>query len=301
MNTKLTRFFIVLALLVVVLGATQMVVLRTLSISDSPYYFWSGLFELLYGFTPLAAVWIVEKGNLKQLFANYLLTFRGMVPQGFWKYLLLTLLLLPVLLLLLTYLGGNLAGIGFFGQLSLDASHPHTMNGYALSDSGAVRFLQVALASFGGMMLQCIVGALTLGVGGELAWRGFLQKELGGSFTKKQLLIGLIWALWGIPKLLAPVYMHGYEYLIKIGVSFLSCIVLSFYLAHALRESRTLLTPILLHGAIPGVYFFSLLQTGPATDSTGHMLLNGWQILVPATILLIDLLFARRKQGGLNL
>jgi len=76
---------------------------------------------------------------------------------------------------------------------------------------------------------------MILGLGVEIGWKGFLQKNIKANFFKKNILIGSIWGIWHIPIILNGHNYHSHA-VIGIGVQILLCIVLIFYLSIALKK-----------------------------------------------------------------
>ena len=106
--------------------------------------------------------------------------------------------------------------------------------------------LYIVLLATGGVMQN-----LSLTLGEEIGWRGFLVPELAKqmSFTKASLLSGLIWTAWHSPILLFADYNVGTNRWYELGCFTVSVVSVSFILAWLRLKSDSLWPAALLHAA----------------------------------------------------
>lgn len=266
MNKKVIHFLIWLGALSAVIALCGWILAMTLNDLDAVLQAKSICLNF-YMFAPLISVLIVEKCKLRQMASQYRLTFRGIDVGRFVIYLLGTIVLLQGLVYLFVYLLGNLAGIEAFGRIWGEPAFQ--MNWYWL--------LWGLTAGFAG------------GLFGELAWRGLMWNNLSWSDAKKNLLTGAIWGVWNIPIILLS---GRSEPMMWIGMTILFCIVCSFFLSNALKDSRTILLPAFLQGVI-------IHRFAPLTIMDDNQLLTGTGgVLMIVVIVMLTLLFKIRTRGS---
>ncbi len=263
MGKKTNLFLLWLLVLSAAVAVCHWILTRTLD-GDSAVRAAASVCHSLYLFTPAIAAIIVEKWKFRQIAAQYRFSFCKINVGVFFKYLIGTIILFPALIVLLVWLLGNVAGIEVFGRIS----------------GAAVSMSIVCTLLFG-----LTVGFLT-GLGGELGWRGLMWNNLNYGCAKKNLLTGVVWGVWNIPIILLS---DRSDPLLWIAVIILFCIVCSFYLSNALRESRTIFLPALIQGVI-GVHYLPVSITGGDTLLTG---VNG--LVAVAAIVVLTLLFRSKK------
>jgi membrane protease YdiL (CAAX protease family) len=124
--------------------------------------------------------------------------------------------------------------------------------------------LYVVSMATGGMVLN-----LSLALGEEIGWRGFLVPELAKqmSFTKVSLLSGMVWAAWHSPLLLFTDYGGGTNRWYALSCSSVTVISVSFIFAWLRLKSDSLWPAALLHAShnlfVPGVFDHLIRDTGP--------------------------------------
>jgi hypothetical protein len=250
MNTKVFKFIAwLLALMLVFYGFFH---LMRENIGNVSLFIWRTC-NILYLFTPALAVLFVEKWKVKEIFSSYRLTVKGMDVKKGIQYILATAFAVPLLMFILTYILGNLLGAKCFGEISITSVPPFSeialsMNSYVRM--GIFYFISVGIILLSGLIVQFFV------LGGEIAWRGFLEKQLTCAPVPKTLLIGLIWGIWNIP-LITKGNFTGF--LLTFGEILLFCVVCSFYLRRALQQTRTLFAPAAIMGVITALPFIFLL------------------------------------------
>lgn len=129
-----------------------------------------------------------------------------------------------------------------------------------------------AWASFTlGMILMATGGViqnLSMTLGEEIGWRGFLVPELAKqmSFTKASLVSGLVWAIWHSPLLLFADYNAGTNRWYALSCFTVTCVSLSFMLAWLRLKSDSLWPAALFHAShnlfVPIIFDSLIRNTG---------------------------------------
>ena len=115
----------------------------------------------------------------------------------------------------------------------------------------------------GGVVLN-----LSMALGEEIGWRGFLVPELAKqmSFTKVSLVSGVIWAAWHTPLVLLTDYSSGTNRWYALACSSLTVIAISFSSAWLRLTSKSIWPPALLHAThnvyVPGIFDHLIRNTG---------------------------------------
>ena len=267
--TKLQKFFfvlVVLSLLVTIGGKYLLEKYLNLNISD-PVIMEKARVQIIaamYMFVPAISVLIVEKWKFKKIFTDYRIRFKSINIAQSLKYVLATALLLPVLMMLFIYLFGNVLGLRDFGMLIISGEDldPAILRQFpSLFATLSSRLLIVfPLAIISSLFAGCTIN-LFFALGEEIAWRGFLEKEMFIKRTWKPLLIGIIWGLWHAPLILMG-FNYGEHRIWGILVMVVVCILLAFYFSQALHHSGSLLIPAAMHGIINTTIIFIFVKTG---------------------------------------
>ena len=127
---------------------------------------------------------------------------------------------------------------------------------------GSLSLFIFAMAT-GGM-----IQSLSMTLGEEIGWRGFLVPELAKqmSFTKLSLLNGCIWAIWHAPLLLFADYNSGTNHWYALGCSSITVVSLGFICAWLRLKSESLWPPAVLHAShnlfLVGVFDNLIRNTG---------------------------------------
>jgi len=105
-----------------------------------------------------------------------------------------------------------------------------------LPEAGSLTLYIIFMATGG------VIQNLSMTVGEEIGWRGFLVPELVKqmSFTKASFLSGVLWAAWHSPLLLFADYNAGTNRWYALGCSSITCVSLSFILAWFRLKSDSL-------------------------------------------------------------
>jgi hypothetical protein len=296
--TKLQKFFSVLVILcLLVAGGGKYLCERFLNVSDpaAKSSIIAGIIASLYMFVPAISVLIVEKWKFRKIFTDYRIRFKSIRIAQSLKYVLATGLLFPVFMMLYTYLFGNVMGLKDFGIVitsnkDIDPAILSRAPALFLSSRLLTGFLLIAVIN---ILAGCTIN-LFFALGEEIAWRGFLEKEILAKGAWKPLLIGIIWGLWHAPLILMG---HNYRehYILGIPVMMIVCVTLAFYFSQALYCSGSLLIPAAMHGIVNAV---SLSFASPLFLKSGNPLLSPPIGLIcalsVATIIFIFCLFRKR-------
>jgi membrane protease YdiL (CAAX protease family) len=246
-------------------------------------------------FVPAVSVLIVEKWKFRKICTDYRIRFKSIHLLRSLKYILATGLLLPALMMLYTWLFGNIAGLKDFGMVitSNEDIDPELLSlapALFVSSRLLAGFLLIAIVN---IVAGCTIN-LFFALGEEIAWRGFLEKEIHIKGAWKPLLIGIIWGLWHAPLILTGHNYGGY-YIPGIPVMVIVCVALAFWFSRALHRSGSLLIPAAMHGIINALSFAFV---GPLFVKSGNPLLSPPTGLLcalsVATILFIFSLFRKR-------
>jgi hypothetical protein len=264
-TAKLKKFFFVLVILsLAVAGIGTWLCEQYLNESD-PFIRSAMKLQLvgaLYMLVPTISVLIVEKWKLKKIFSDYNIRLKGIHISKSVKYILATAFLLPVILLFFSYLFGNVFGVKEFGFLiiSKEDLNPTLLTKLPsfFHDFTPRIFIGIPFLAISGILTGCTAN-LFFALGEEIAWRGFLEKEISINKKWKPFLIGIIWGLWHSPLILLLGHNYGEYRIGGIFIMVIVCIVIAYYFSQSLHQSRTLLVPAVLHGIINFSPLFTLI------------------------------------------
>ena len=246
----------------------------------------------LYLFTPTVAVLMAEGWKFRQVFSAYGLTLRKMNGRSWLKSIVLTAIALPAIMLIFIYVLGNWVGIDGLSRIVTQTTDSYTFNGITLSDNGIVRLLTLSGLALGMSLVVGLTYNLLLALGGELAWRGFLEKNLTLTNFHKSLIIGLVWSIWTLPIILLS-GKSGIECMYSFGLSILSCVVLSFFLSNVLKRTGTLFAPASVIGIIQSCSWLWLLDGAIVSDPR---LIGFTGLLTSLAIFIINLGFSGKPK-----
>lgn len=120
------------------------------------------------------------------------------------------------------------------------------------------------------MLLSGLFAGLTINAffafGEEIAWRGFLMKELKGKkFLSAVLWIGVIWGFWH-----APLILNGHNYpqhpVAGVFMMVIVCVLLTTMLMYFRKKSASVIVAAIMHGTINAVAGVSAIVVSPAND-----------------------------------
>ncbi len=218
------------------------------------------IIALLYMPSPAYATLMLEQFNFKKIAADYGISFQQINWKKLLLYLIGVVVLIPVLLLVLTYILGNLLSIEGVGTV---VNSNEEIRAFLALEMGAEVAEKANLPNMHPLFLLPISMAAAigagftinglLGFGEELGWRGLLFKEweyLG--WFRLNVYTGIVWGLWHAPLILLG---HNYPenpYLGILMMVFLS-IAMSFIMADMRVKSKSVIGPAVLHGAFNGL------------------------------------------------
>jgi membrane protease YdiL (CAAX protease family) len=253
-----------------------------------------GIIGAIYMFVPAISVLIVEKWKLKKIFSDYQIRLKNINIAQSLKYVLATAFLLPAFIMFFTYLFGNVLGLRDVGHLiiSIEDLYPEVLSKLPFSSLFAglsFRLLIVfPLLAILSLFMGCTIN-LFFALGEEIAWRGFLEKEMFTKGVWKPFLIGIIWGLWHAPLILMG-FNYGEHRILGIFVMMLVCIALAFYFSQALHHSGSLLIPAAMHGIINTTIIFIFVKIeNPLFGPVGLIF-----VLSITTVIFIFRLFRKR-------
>lgn len=285
---KSSRFIVILLLLIV---AITLMKWFTQSVEQTRLIiFVRQLLNCIYLFTPALAVFITENWKLRHILVEYRLTLKNINTKALIKYIFLTSIILPVFVLVFVYLFGNILGLEEFGTLATQSVEKYTFNGIVLSDNIFLRFLTLYIFVLIISLLAGLTYNLFFALGGEIAWRGYLEKNVYLPYFRKYLLIGLIWGIWTLPIILLS--GKGIWDCLYSGLSsILFCIIASFYTANALKEAKTLFAPAASMGIINSFMLTWLIN---ASNTPNSFLIGSKGLLFTLSIFIINIAFAKK-------
>lgn len=126
-------------------------------------------------------------------------------------------------------------------------------SGLAIGPWGAI-----GITLFSGLLAGITINAV-FAFGEEIAWRGFLCRELAPlGFWKKSLFIGVLWGAWH-----APMILMGHNYpshpVIGVFMMIVFCLLLSPVLMFLREKSGSVIVTAIAHGTMNAVAGISLL------------------------------------------
>ncbi|MBN1659311.1 MAG: CPBP family intramembrane metalloprotease [Anaerolineae bacterium] len=157
--------------------------------------------------------------------------------------------------------------------------------------------LLFALVAFQTVILGPILG-LTMGLGEEYGWRGYLQGELVKiGRVRGILLLGVIWGLWHTPIIVMGYNYPGYPILGPIVMT-LYTIVLAFYLGYAVLKSGSVWLAAFLHALNNQVVAFLMLAVYAPADPVFSFGIGIYGILVWAVVIAALMILDRDTWTG---
>lgn len=257
------------------------------------------LFTLLLMITPALVAFIVEKKKFLVTSEKFQLNFKNINWKQTIKYLLITNLLLPVLVMIYGYLLGNVLEIEPFGKLitSYRQLSPEIIQKIpSILKIDYLLFLLVPIMFIASLMSSISINGF-IALGEEIGWRGFLEKNLNFSFFKKNIIIGIIWGVWHTPIIISGHNYSNHPYWGILMIVIL-CIAISFYFSFALKRTQSLFVIGALHGGINAVEQTLAFIQIDYNDLFGPVgLLMFFSVL---TVFLIDYNLSKKTNEPLN-
>jgi membrane protease YdiL (CAAX protease family) len=205
---------------------------------------------------------------------------------------LLALATLPVSLLFpgVQY-AGDLAGLSDRPRAAAPAEQVEQMR--ALAARSPALYLGGWLL-FG--LLAGPTGNAVFGLGEEVGWRGFLQRELAPlGFWRASGVIGLVWGLWHAPIILLGPYFPQHP-VAGVGMMTAFTLLIAPVFSYVRLKSGSVLAAAVLHGSCNATGWLSIsLVQGGDDLTTGLLGVPGLIVLglVDSALLVEDRLFAR--------
>ena len=254
MNKKVVRFGIWLIILVSI-WIVGRICLNCIQVKEE--FLLRICMSLLYSFTPLFAVLLTEKSNILNF--KYRPFLKTLPYKSLFKIIFIIAILYPLITLGLTFLFGNILNVDPFESISADVVR---LNGILLPQSPFFRFIILSIVALLGALLTGMTLHLFIALGGEIAWRGFLEREIEvGNRAKKTVIIGLIWGIWVILPMVVYRSPHLFNaaFFIEIALTFGFCIVCSFLCVSVLYKTGTIVGAIVVMGLISSFPFHLLM------------------------------------------
>lgn len=123
----------------------------------------------------------------------------------------------------------------------------------------------IAVTMASGLLSGVTVNAV-FAFGEEIAWRGFLVKELKGKkLLSAAMIIGVVWGFWHFPLIL-----NGHNYpdhpVAGVFMMVLMCLVFTPILLYFRQKSGSVVVPAIMHGTFNAVVEVSVLFVTPYND-----------------------------------
>lgn len=123
----------------------------------------------------------------------------------------------------------------------------------------------IVVTTVSGLIAGATINAV-FAFGEEIAWRGFLVKELKGkSFMAVSLIIGVIWGLWH-----SPLILNGHNYpqhpVAGVFMMVLMCVAITPILLYFRQKSGSVMVPAIMHGTFNAVVGLSNVLVASSSD-----------------------------------
>lgn len=156
---------------------------------------------------------------------------------------------MPLLCIAALLVSGLMPGVGF--TLESDIMQ-QTIDQFAQSGLTAGPWGVIAITILSDLFAGITINAL-FAFGEEIAWRGFLARELDGlGFWKKSLLIGAVWGVWH-----APIILMGHNYpahpVAGVFMMIAFCTLLSPIFMYLRERSGSVIVAAIAHGTMNAV------------------------------------------------
>lgn len=236
----------------------------------NPIYFVGAPYMLI----PLLSVCIVENWKIKKIFSGFQLKIKKEYMGQTLKYIFYTGILLPLLVLVITFIVGNMCNLPVFGRV-LGIHEAIDMNQFIelmkaselAADPVVPSYLYGSNRFLVGLPVMLLTGMLAgfinipFALGEEAGWRGFMENNVHLPKRKKYVFIGTVWGVWHTPLILIG-FNYGEHNLLGILMMVIACISLSFYFSQALHRTHSLLVPTIMHGLINASLIFVFFKLG---------------------------------------
>ena len=142
------------------------------------------------------------------------------------------------------------------------------------SESVQAAAAQIPGAGIWGMIIITVLSGMIAGItinavfalGEEIAWRGFLLKELEGkSFLAVAIGTGAFWGFWH-----SPLILNGHNYpdhpVAGVFMMIVLCILMTPMLMYFRKKSGSVIVPAIMHGTINAVAGITQILVTPSND-----------------------------------
>ncbi len=240
------------------------------------------VFAALYMLLPAISTLILQLLHKEKIFNGLRVSFHfnpwfliaGFIPV---LYTFLTLLIN----ILLPGISFSETGEGLYSRLSADQAEE-----FAKMTEHFSPFIFLLIQLMGGIVAAYTINAF-FALGEELAWRGYLLRELKHKkLIPVSLITGTVWGLWHFPLILIG---HNYPQhpIAGVGMMVVFCILLSPMMTYIVIKSKSVLTAAIFHGSNNAIGGLALLYVSGGNDlSNGVTGLSGF-----IALLLLNCLF----------
>ncbi len=246
----------------------------------------TSFFNVVYLFTPGLAILTIEKWCIKKIISEYSISLRKANVKHFISYILAVSLIFPALIILFSYILGNICGFESVGHTLAFNNSEYTLFGIYLPQNVFLRILCTVVGAFIITLLAGLTFNLFFALGNEIGWRGFLQKNIDMPNARKSIFIGSVWGVWNIPIILLSGDNVNNK-LITIVLTIFWCIAFSFLLSKAFRQTESIITTAAMQGIVLSIPYSYFLVNGD------HVLFGSYGLLAIVSIILVDLMFSR--------
>ncbi|MDD3078796.1 MAG: hypothetical protein PHH37_06800 [Paludibacter sp.] len=255
---KLGKFICVLAVCILAMIGIQLLLPKNAIVLKQ-------FMGTLFYFVPAIAVWISEKKNVGKIFREYKVNLKSIYVKRALIYILGTAFIYPLIYICCIFLAGNVLGIQSFGQVMVP-NEGSNLFGIILPENIVLRFSITYLSSVCFMLVAGLTYNMIFALGGELGWRGFLEKNLNIGYYKRNIVTGLIWGTWFLPVILFN-YTGMKSCCYHILIQYIIFIVSSFLLNNVYQNSGSLFIPAAVQGLLISANVVNLTIGGDALVS----------------------------------
>lgn len=279
MNNKKNIYFVILTYTISILIA----LLMSLTNNNSTKMF---LYVILMLSPSIIATIMVGK---EHIYNNWNIKFKNINRKEAIKYILIINIVIPFILMFYSYILSNILELRGVGSLILNTENlPSYIKEKMPNIFRNMNILIFSLIVFSINIFSSISINGLLGLGEEIGWRGFLEKNISSPFIKKNIIIGIIWGGWHIPIILLNGHNYSENRYLGCLMMIMLCISISFYFSHILKKSNSLLLMGVLHGSVNAFVPFLTIIHKNYVDILGP---QGFLLMISfITVFVIDIL-----------
>ncbi len=260
--------------------------------------------SILVAYIPLLSVLLLGREGVSVIKQS--VNLKGMNIKAIVKSFIIAALAFHLIVLVMSFLLGNVLEVkGAIKVLSEIHSMQNEFLGLQLPSNMYLKFIVIYLLS---LMMSLFFGLtinMLLAFGGEVAWRGFLERKLNiSNRVSKTIMIGIIWGVFsGVKTLLSkdwselPIHIGILEILLNI----MGAIVFSFLCVNILKRTKSILGTALVLGVINSIgmfYIFFDYTTGPTPMF--HIINANWGVCGIIAALVVNyliIIFVKEKKN----